>query len=80
MTATGTYRKSLMELMSALGREISMSEENQVLIAMTLANSEEKIKTFFAWLRGKLSNNKVTVNQEQIMHAVMQIARGEKPE
>ena len=68
------YREALIGLINSIDREISLKEENQVLLVMKL-NTEKKIIQFSDWIKQNLKDGKLKATEEEIVRAAVKIGR-----
>ena len=67
------YREHLMRMINSINQIIPLKEENQVLIVMQL-NTEEKIQSWFEWLRPRIKGeNDLQATEVEIVRAAVKI-------
>lgn len=71
------WREAITDLIIAIGDDVGIKEENQILMMMYL-NTPRKIKRFSDWAKARTVDNHLTVTPEAVMHAVSQIERGDE--
>lgn len=69
------YRQKLMRLIVAIDKEISITDDNQVLIVMELKTTENILK-FKDWIKGHIKNGKLQATEAEIVRAAVQIDKG----
>ncbi len=70
------YWQPLLDMIVTIDSIITLSQENQVLIAMKL-NTEEKIQKWFDWLKSRLvGENDLQATEEEIVRAAVRIDKG----
>ena len=74
MSNYAEYREWLVSMVVAMGEEIGLPEEDQVLIILQL-NTPEKICQFNDWIRTKLINKELVATPAEVMNMTAKIGR-----
>ena len=68
------YRQALISLINSINQEITLTEQNQVLLVDKL-DTEEKIIKFNDWVKAQIKDKKFQATEAETMRAAIQISK-----
>ncbi len=68
------YREKLIALLHSINADITLKEENQVLIVYKL-NTVNKIIAFNEWVKENLDNGQLKATEEEIVRAAVKVSK-----
>ena len=73
LPADNPYRKELFDLMHTIEKQLNMDRNDVMLVLMEL-NTEEKIQSFFRWIKARLDGEQVLATPREIVKAACDIS------
>ena len=73
LPADNPHRKELFGLMHTIEKQLNMDRNNVMLVLMEL-NTEEKIQSFFRWIKARLDGEQIAATPREIVRAACDIS------
>ena len=72
----GLYREAMISMINSINQVIPLTEENQVLIVLSL-DTVEKVQKWFEWIRPRIrGENDLEATEEEIVRAAVRAGKG----